>query len=90
MMEIKLVRGEADVCLEFCTHKWGQEERIKVKELAGDQREEEPKKCKGRSTTTCFSLCGDLAGHKSSTQRLQRLHTGWELHFPNAEHLEAS
>lgn len=42
-MEIKLVRGEADVCLEFCTHKWGQEERIKVKELAGDQREEEPK-----------------------------------------------
>lgn len=42
-MEIKLAKGEAEVCSEFCTCKRGQEERIKVKELAGDQREEEPK-----------------------------------------------
>lgn len=31
--EIKLVKGEAEVCLEFCTSQRSQEERIKEKEL---------------------------------------------------------
>lgn len=55
--------------------------------LAGDQSGEEPKQCKGsQSTAACFSLCGDLAGHKSVLRDFKDCI--WvENSYQNAEHL---